>query len=95
MYNDKINYLYTVDRINGKIRTTIYMNMEKYGQDANMQYLEFLNKAYDTREDNGYHCPSILASEEIEGNNMSNGMRQLLKDLNAKEMYEFDCGITE
>lgn len=95
MYNDKINYLYTVERFNTKTKTTIYMNMENYGPKANYAYHDFLDVAYDTREDDEYHGPSILASEEIEGNSMSDEMKQLLKDLNAKEMYDFDCNISE
>lgn len=91
MYNDRILYKYTVEKIDGKIKTTIYMLMEKYGQKANEYYYNFLDKAYDNREDdNAYMSPSILASEEIEGNEMSVEMKMLLKSLRAKRCYDFE-----
>ncbi len=91
MYNDRIVYKYTVEKIDARIKTTIYMLMEKYGQKANESYYNFLDKAYDNREDdNAYMSPSILASEEIEGNEMSIEMKMLLKVLRAERCYDFE-----
>lgn len=96
MYNDRIVYKYTVERIDGKIKTTIYMLMEKYGQKANEAYYNFLDKAYDNKEDdNAYISPSILASEEIEGDEMSMEMKMLLKSLRAEKCYGFDYIIID